>query len=85
VLDDLREAGVERLTIGQYLRPSPQQLTVEEFIHPDRFDELADEAWNRGFRWVISAPFARSSYHAELPSPALVSPGRPVKGMPQYE
>lgn len=85
VLDDLRDAGVERVTIGQYLRPSAQQLTVEEYVHPDAFDELADEAWKRGFRWVISAPFARSSYHAELRPPALVSPSRPVQGMPKYE
>lgn len=84
VLDDLRAAGVGRVTIGQYLRPSADQLTVEEYIHPDRFDALADEAWSRGFRWVISAPFARSSYHAELPAPALVSPSRPIPGMPAY-
>lgn len=82
VLDDLRAAGVDRLTIGQYLRPSPGQLDVLEYIHPDRFDEFADDAWSRGFRWVISAPFARSSYHAELRAPALVSPSRPIGGMP---
>jgi lipoic acid synthetase len=66
VMDDLREAGVERITIGQYLRPTPQNLDVVEYIHPTIFDELAHEAWARGFKWVVSAPFARSSYHAEL-------------------
>lgn len=67
VMDDLVEAGVERITIGQYLRPTPDNLDVVEYIHPDVFDELAREAWSRGFKWVVSAPFARSSYHAEMP------------------
>ncbi len=66
VVDDLVAAGVERMTIGQYLRPSPKQMDVFEFVHPDVFKELAGEAEARGIKWIISAPFARSSYHAEL-------------------
>jgi lipoic acid synthetase len=66
VLDDLAAAGVERLTIGQYLRPTPNQLPVVEFIHPRMFAWLADEARARGIPWVIASPFARSSYHAEM-------------------
>lgn len=71
VLDDLREAGVERVTIGQYLQPTPKQLPVQEYIHPEVFDRLAEEAHARGFRWIVSAPFARSSYRAEMPAPSL--------------
>jgi lipoic acid synthetase len=65
VMDDLLEAGVRRLTLGQYLRPTPNQLEVVEYIHPDVFAELGQVARAKGFKWVISAPFARSSYHAE--------------------
>lgn len=67
VMDDLRASGVERITIGQYLRPTPQNLDVVEYLQPSVFHELAREAWSRGFKWVVSAPFARSSYHAEMP------------------
>ncbi len=66
VMDDLRAAGVRRITLGQYLQPTPKQLPVLEYIHPDIFHELGNEARQRGFDWVISQPFARSSYHAEL-------------------
>lgn len=67
VLDDLVAARVTRMTIGQYLRPSPRQMDVYEFVHPEVFKDLAREAQARGIKWIISAPFARSSYHAELP------------------
>jgi len=70
VLDDLAEAGVRRLTIGQYLRPSSAQLEVRQYVPPDVFERYEAEARRRGFGWVIAAPFARSSYHAELASPA---------------
>jgi len=66
VLDDLREAGVDRVTLGQYLQPTPKQLPVETYVHPDEFRSLGEEARKRGFKWVIAEPFARSSYHAEL-------------------
>lgn len=66
VIDDLVSVGVRRMTIGQYLRPSADQLDVVEFVTPEVFSELGAEARRRGIPWVISTPFARSSYRAEL-------------------
>jgi lipoic acid synthetase len=63
-LCDLRDAGVEYLTLGQYLQPSPNHLPVERYVHPDEFDELAEQARAIGFKKVASGPFVRSSYHA---------------------
>jgi lipoic acid synthetase len=65
VLSDLRENGVEMLTLGQYLRPSAAHLPVAEFVEPDAFAALARKAYALGFKSVASAPFVRSSYHAE--------------------
>lgn len=64
VMDDLREAGVQVLTIGQYLRPSPQHLPVVEYIHPDTFALYRQIAEQKGFAHVASGPLVRSSYHA---------------------
>lgn len=64
-LDDLRAAGCEVVTIGQYLQPTADHYPVTEYIHPDRFEEYRLEALNRGFMYVESAPLVRSSYHAE--------------------
>ncbi len=64
VMDDLREAGCDFLTIGQYLSPSSLHHPVVEYIHPDRFTEYAQRARRKGFSFVASAPFVRSSYHA---------------------
>jgi len=64
VMRDLRDHGVEMLTIGQYLRPSPAHLPVVEFVEPGVFAMLAREAYALGFSAVASAPFVRSSYHA---------------------
>jgi len=69
VLKDLRNAGCDRITIGQYLKPSKDSLDVVEYITPEKFDCWKDRAAELGFNWVISAPFARSSYLAELDSP----------------
>jgi lipoic acid synthetase len=66
VLSDLRDVGCERLTIGQYLKPSRYSLEVVEYIRPERFDFWKQRAIELGFNWVISAPFARSSYFAEM-------------------
>lgn len=63
--DDLLEAGCEFLTIGQYLSPSKIHYPVHKYIEPQIFDEYADIAYRKGFRFVASAPFVRSSYHAE--------------------
>jgi lipoic acid synthetase len=65
VMDSLRAADVDILTIGQYLQPSKAHLPVARFYHPDEFSDLASEAYARGFRWVESAPLVRSSYHAD--------------------
>jgi lipoic acid synthetase len=65
VMDDLRGAGVDFLTIGQYLRPTAQHLSVERYVTPDEFAEYADRARERGFLLVSSSPLTRSSYHAD--------------------
>jgi lipoic acid synthetase len=64
VMDELRDAGVDILVMGQYLRPSKKQIPVAEYISPDQFARYAGEGRNRGFLRVISSPFARTSYHA---------------------
>jgi lipoic acid synthetase len=65
VLHDLREVGCDRLTIGQYLRPSRDSLDVVEYVRPEVFASWKERALGFGFRWVLSSPFARSSYLAE--------------------
>ncbi len=64
VMQDLRAAGVELLTLGQYLQPSPGHLQVRRFVEPSEFASLAREGYRMGFSAVASAPFVRSSYHA---------------------
>lgn len=66
VLKDLRNVGCDRITIGQYLKPSKNSLEVTEYITPEKFDFWKKRAMELGFSWVISSPFARSSYFAEL-------------------
>jgi len=63
-LADLRAAGCEMLTLGQYLRPSPAQLPVVRYLPPEEFDELGQLARRIGFAQVASGPMVRSSYHA---------------------
>ena len=65
VLRDLRAHNVARLSLGQYLRPSPDNLPVTEYIHPDQFAEYEHAARALGFAWVKAGPLVRSSYHAE--------------------
>lgn len=62
---DLTAAGCEVLTVGQYLQPTEHHIPVEEYVHPDTFAMLHDEALALGFRHVESGPLVRSSYHAE--------------------
>jgi lipoic acid synthetase len=64
-MDDLRQVGVDIMTIGQYLQPTPNHLKVQEFIHPDVFEKLKQVGLEKGFRFVESGPLVRSSYHAE--------------------
>ena len=61
---DLAEAGCDMLTIGQYLRPSREQLKVERFLSPQEFAQLGKEAEDAGMALVASEPFVRSSYRA---------------------
>ncbi|ALJ56567.1 Lipoyl synthase [Candidatus Xiphinematobacter sp. Idaho Grape] len=68
-MDDLRETGVQVLTLGQYLRPSPQHFPVVEYILPAIFDYYKDVALSKGFEFVASGPLVRSSYHAADFSP----------------
>ena len=65
VMSDLRAAGCDMLTIGQYLRPSREHLPVVEYIHPDRFERYGKLGEEMGFIHVASAPLARSSFNAE--------------------
>lgn len=65
VLKDLRSVGVDRVSLGQYLRPSLDNLPVAEYIHPEVFAELENEARTLGFAWVKAGPLVRSSYYAE--------------------
>ena len=64
-LDELREAHVDVVTLGQYLQPTPKHLPVDSFIEPDIFERLREEALSLGFIHVESGPLVRSSYHAE--------------------
>jgi lipoic acid synthetase len=63
-MDDLREAGVQVLTLGQYLRPTPNHLPVVEYVSPEAFQLYGEIARKKGFTFVASAPLVRSSYHA---------------------
>ena len=64
-MDDLFRAGCEILTIGQYLKPSPEHMDVVEYVSPERFEKHRRSALEKGFRMVESAPLVRSSFHAE--------------------
>jgi lipoic acid synthetase len=63
--NDLLEAGCDILTMGQYLQPSKDHLSVHRFVEPGEFEELQEQALARGFAGVASGPFVRSSYQAE--------------------
>lgn len=65
VMRDLRDVRCDFLTLGQYLRPAPENLAVQEFITPDAFDEYKHIGQEMGFAYVASAPFVRSSFHSE--------------------
>jgi lipoic acid synthetase len=64
VAADLRGVGVEMLTIGQYLQPTPAHLPVERFVPPEEFDAIGEQCRRLGYSLVASGPFVRSSYHA---------------------
>lgn len=64
-MQDLRNVGVEVLTLGQYLQPTLKHLPVLEFINPEKFEYYKIKGLEMGFRYVESGPLVRSSYHAE--------------------
>src|SRR5205823_1177721 len=61
---DLRAAGVDVLTLGQYLRPTPKHHEVVRYVTPREFDALRDDGLALGFAYVAAGPLVRSSYHA---------------------
>jgi lipoyl synthase len=65
ILDDLKAAGVDVVTIGQYLQPTKMHLEVAEFITPEQFKLYEEMGYAKGFNFVESGPLVRSSYHAE--------------------
>lgn len=72
VMRDLRDHGVDMLTLGQYLQPSRHHLPVTRFVHPDEFERLREEGEAMGFAQVASGPMVRSSYHADQQAAGLV-------------
>ncbi|MGV6838886.1 MAG: lipoyl synthase [Planktomarina sp.] len=64
VMDDMRAADVDFLTIGQYLQPTPKHHRVDRFVTPDEFSSYEKAAWGKGFLMVSATPLTRSSYHA---------------------
>ena len=64
VMDDMRSASVEFITIGQYLQPTPKHAPVEKFYTPEEFAELEQAAWSKGFLMVACGPLVRSSHNA---------------------
>ncbi|XGA08180.1 MAG: lipoyl synthase [Wolbachia endosymbiont of Xenopsylla cheopis] len=65
VMDDLRAADVDFITIGQYLRPTPKHAKVDRYVTPEEFEYYKYAAYSKGFQMVSSSPLTRSSYHAE--------------------
>jgi lipoic acid synthetase len=64
VMDDLRAANVDFITIGQYLRPTPRHAPIDRYVSPEEFKSLEDIAYGKGFLMVSSSPLTRSSHHA---------------------
>lgn len=65
VMDDMRAADVDFMTIGQYLQPTPKHAEVDRYVTPDEFAYYERMAWVKGFLMVSSSPLTRSSYHAD--------------------
>ena len=73
VMDDLRSANVDFMTIGQYLQPTPKHAGIDRFVTPDEFDQLKHIGLAKGFLHVAATPLTRSSYHADEDFAALRS------------
>ena len=65
VMDDMRAADVDFITIGQYLRPTQRHLPMDRYVTPEEFERFAETARRKGFSMVSSSPLTRSSYHAD--------------------
>ncbi len=64
VMDDMRSAGVDFITIGQYLQPTPKHVPIDRYVSPEEFKAYEAIAWAKGFLMVSASPFTRSSHHA---------------------
>lgn len=64
-MDDLLSVGVSVMTLGQYLQPTKENISVQEYVHPEKFEYYKKEGLRKGFKFVESSPLVRSSYHAE--------------------
>jgi lipoic acid synthetase len=73
VMRDMRAHGIDMLTIGQYLQPSPAHLPVLRYVHPDAFAALEREAYAMGFRHAAVGALVRSSYHADRQAEEILS------------
>jgi lipoic acid synthetase len=71
LMDDLRTADVDFMTIGQYLQPTPRHARIDRFVTPDEFDEFREIGLTKGFLRVAASPLTRSSYHADADFKAL--------------
>ena len=71
VMDDLRSADVDFMTIGQYLQPTLRHAAIERYVTPDEFAEFEKIAYSKGFLKVSASPLTRSSYHADEDFAAL--------------
>jgi len=71
--NDIRQTGVDILTLGQYLKPDKASLDVVRYVHPDEFEELKQAALDSGLRYVFAGPNVRSSFLAEHVFDDLVS------------
>jgi lipoic acid synthetase len=77
VMRDLRAQGVDILTLGQYLRPSPKHLPIARYAMPEEFEELRRAGYEMGFTYVESGPLVRSSYHASQAVKQTAHPSLP--------
>ena len=64
VMDDMRSANIDFMTIGQYLQPTRKHAAIDRFWAPEEFEALAKSAYAKGFLMVSSSPLTRSSHHA---------------------
>ncbi|MCW8916024.1 MAG: lipoyl synthase [Magnetovibrio sp.] len=71
VMDDMRSANIDFMTIGQYLQPTPKHAPIDRFVTPDEFEEYKKIGLSKGFLHVASSPMTRSSYHADKDFAAL--------------